>query len=89
MLCLPMRVLRKFVAFIVYAAILLPGTGPDIRWTAWFRAVEMTSTALDRTLRRKKSAIENENLALTMRLTQIADGDRQDMTGRIRHGRFV
>ena len=84
-----MRVLRKFVAFIVYAAVLLPGTGPDIRWTAWFRAVEMTSTALDKTLRRKKSALENERLAQTMHLTQIADGERQDMTGRIRNGRLV
>jgi hypothetical protein len=83
-----MRVLRKFVAFIVYAAILLPGTGPDIRWTAWFRAVEMTSTALDKTLRRKKSRLENERLAQTMEMSQIADGEQQDMTGRIRNGKF-
>ena len=83
-----MRVLRKFVALIVYAAILLPGTGPDIRWTAWFRAVEMTSTALDKTLRRKKSRIENARLAETLEMTQVADGERQDMTGRIRNGRF-
>jgi hypothetical protein len=84
-----MRLLRKLVALIVYATILLPGTGADIRWTAWFRAVEISSTAFDKTLRRKRSALENEQLSRTMNLTQIADGERQDMTGRIRNGQLV
>ena len=84
-----MRVLRKFVAFLVYASILMvPGTGTDLRVAKWVRAFEITSTALDRTLRRKKSQIENDRLAEHCRMTHIADGERQDMTGRIRNGRF-
>lgn len=78
---------RKLVAFLVYAAILLP-TG-DYRVTAWIRAVEVTSTALDKTLRRKKSRIESDRLSRHLQLTQIADGDKQDLTGRLKNGQFL
>jgi hypothetical protein len=56
-----MRVLRKIVSFIVYAAVFFPTA--DYRATAWIRAIEVTSTSLDKTLRRRKSRIENERLA--------------------------
>ncbi len=73
-----MRILRKLIALVVYAALLLPGS--DYRLSAWMRAVEVTSTALDRTMRRRKSQIENERVARHMRILQMAGDDREEQT---------
>lgn len=81
-----MRLLRKLIAFCVYAAVLFPST--DYKVSAWMRAVEITSTTLDRTLRRKKAKLENDNSARALHLMQIVDGDKQEFTGRIRGGVF-
>lgn len=77
-----MRLLRKLVAMVVYAAVLFPGS--DYRVTAWVRAIEVASTALDKTMRRRKSRLENDRFARTLHLVQIADGEREDATGRFR-----
>jgi hypothetical protein len=76
-----MRFLHKFIAFALYAAILLPGS--EYRLTAWMRAVEVTSTALNRTMRRRRSSIENARLARFMTLMHELDGDH-DFTWRMR-----
>ena len=76
-----MRVLRKLIAFALYAAVLLPGS--DYRINAWMKAVEVTSTALDRTLRRKKSSLENDRFARFIKLMHDLDGDH-DYTWRRR-----
>ena len=76
-----MRVLRKLIAFALYAAVLLPGA--DYRIHAWMKAVEVTSTALDRTLRRKKSSLENDRFARFIKLMHDLDGDH-DYTWRRR-----
>ena len=47
-----MRIVQKLVAILVYAALLLPGN--ENRLATWARATEVFSTALDRTLRRRK-----------------------------------
>ena len=77
-----MRVLRKVVAFALYAALLMPGS--DYRLNAWARAVEMVSTSLDKTMRRRKSRIEAERFAKSMRLLHEAGMDREEATLRIR-----
>jgi hypothetical protein len=61
------------IAFALYAAVLLPGS--DYRLNAWMKAVEVTSTALDRTLRRRKSSIENDRFARFVKLMHDLDGD--------------
>ncbi|HEY3054372.1 MAG TPA: hypothetical protein VGK31_00425 [Thermoanaerobaculia bacterium] len=77
-----MRFLRKLIAFALYAAVLLPGS--DYRLNAWMKAVEVTSTALDRTLRRRKSSIENDRFARFVKLMHDLDGDH-DFTWRRRN----
>ena len=64
-----MRVLRKLVALAVYALMFLPTA--DYRTTAWIRALEVTSTSLDKTLRRRKSRIENDRLAHHMQMNGL------------------
>ena len=64
-----MRVLRKLVALAVYAVMVLPTA--DYRTTGWIRALEVTSTSLDRTLRRRKSRIENDRLARHMQMNEL------------------
>ena len=76
-----MRFLRKIVAFALYATVLLPGS--DYRVNAWMKAVEVTSTALDRTLRRRKSSVENDHFARFVKLMHDLDGDH-DYTWRRR-----
>lgn len=76
-----MRFLRKLIAFALYAAVLLPGS--DYRLNAWMKAVEVTSTALDRTLRRRKSSIENDRFARFVKMMHDLDGDH-DYTWRRR-----
>jgi hypothetical protein len=69
------------IAFALYAAVLLPGS--DYRLNAWMKAVEVTSTALDRTLRRRKSSIENDRFARFVKMMHDLDGDH-DYTWRRR-----
>jgi hypothetical protein len=77
-----MRFLRKLIAFALYATVLLPGS--DYRINAWMKAVEVTSTALDRTLRRRKSSVENDRLARFVKLMHAIDADQGDVTWRWR-----
>jgi hypothetical protein len=77
-----MRFLRKVVALALYAAVLLPGS--DYRLNAWMKAVEVTSTALDRTMRRRKSSVENANFARFLKLMHALDADQGDVTWRWR-----
>lgn len=64
-----MRVLRKLIALAVYAVMFLPTA--DYRTTAWIRALEVTSTSLDKTLRRRKSRLENDRLARHMEMNEL------------------
>ncbi|MGZ7078066.1 MAG: hypothetical protein ACXVJT_01520 [Thermoanaerobaculia bacterium] len=73
-----MKLFRKLVAMALYAALLLPGS--EYHVTSWLKAVELTSTVLDRTMRRRKSQIQNEHLARFLRSLQIAERDREDAT---------
>jgi hypothetical protein len=77
-----MRLLRKLVAFLVYGALLLPTTD-TIRLNAWMRAVEITSTAFDRTLRRRRSRLENQRFAKHME-TMHLDVQHEERTLRVR-----
>jgi hypothetical protein len=77
-----MRFLRKLIALALYATVLLPGS--DYRINAWMKAVEVTSTALDRTLRRRKSSVENDRLAQFIKLMHALDADQGDVTWRWR-----
>ena len=77
-----MRFLRRLIALALYAAVLLPGS--DYQINAWMRAVEVTSTALDRTLRRRKSSMENDRLARFVHLMHALDADQGDVTWRRR-----
>ncbi len=63
---------------VLYAALLLPGS--EYHMTSWLKAVELTSTALDRTMRRRKSQIQNDQFARFLRSLQIAESDREDAT---------
>ena len=56
-----MRLLRKLLAIAIYVVVFLPTA--DYRATSWLRALEMTQTSLDKTLRRRRSKIENDRLA--------------------------
>lgn len=77
-----MRFLRKLIALALYATVLLPGS--DYRINAWMKAVEVTSTALDRTLRRRKSSVENDRLSRFIKLMHDIDADQGDVTWRWR-----
>lgn len=77
-----MRLLRKLVAFAVYGALFLPGTD-SFRLNAWMRAVSVTSTAFDSTLRRRRSRLENERFSRHLKLLQM-DVDHEERTLRVR-----
>ena len=77
-----MRILRRIIALVVYASLLLPVS--EHRLTAWMKAVEVTSTALDRTMRRRRSQLDNDRFARFMRLWQLASDDRDEKTLRRR-----
>ena len=70
-----MRILRKLIAIAVYAALLLPTS--DARLTKWVKAIEITSTALDRTLRRRRSRVENERLIKHLAILQSVADDEE------------
>jgi hypothetical protein len=72
-----MRVLRRLIALCVYAVLFLPTA--DYRTTAWIRALEVTSTSLDKTIRRRRSRIENERLARHLQ-TLASDVDHEEKT---------
>ena len=76
-----MKILRKLLAFVVYAALLLPGS--EYQMTAWVRALEVTSTCLDKTLRRRKSRAENERFIRHLVVMRM-DEDQEEKTMRIR-----
>lgn len=76
-----MRLLRKLIALAVYIAVFLPGA--DYRTTAWIRALEVTSTSLDKTLRRRKSRLENERLARHLQMNQM-DVEYEEQTLKIK-----
>ena len=61
-----LRILKKLISFVIYAAVFFPTA--DYRATAWLRAIEISSTSLDKTLRRRKSRIENERMAQHLRM---------------------
>jgi hypothetical protein len=71
------KVVRKLIAMVLYAALVLPGS--EYRMTSWLKAVELTSTVLDRTLRRRKSEIQNDKLARFLRSLQVTS-EREDAT---------
>ncbi len=77
-----MRLFRKILALLVYAAIFLPAS--DYRVTAWMRAVETVSTSLDRTMRRRKSRLENDRLNYDVRMLHEAGFDLGESTQRVR-----
>ena len=72
-----MRALRKLIAIAVYAALLLPASEHHIN--AWMRAVELTSTSFDRTLRRRKSRLENERFIRDLIVMRM-DTDQEEKT---------
>jgi hypothetical protein len=74
-----MKILRKLIAFVIYGALLLPGS--EYRMTAWVRAIEVTSTAFDKTLRRRKSRLENERFIRHLIVMRM-DEDQEEKTMR-------
>ena len=77
-----MIVVRKLVALLVYAALLSPVSERHL--VAYVRAVEIASTSLDRTMRRRKSEIENDRFSRFMRLMQEGSEVREERTLRMR-----
>jgi hypothetical protein len=77
-----MRLLRKCVAFLLYGVLFLPG-GDSFRLTTWMRAVAVTSTAFDSTLRRRRSQLESDRLARSVQMLQL-DTEHEERTLRIR-----
>ena len=79
-----MKLLKKFVTMCLYAFLLLPGR--DFRVdSGLLRAVEIASTALDRTMRRRKGSVENARFARHARLTASRrDFGDQTLTLRLR-----
>lgn len=76
-----MKILRKLVAFVIYGALLLPGS--DYQMTAWVRALEITSTSFDKTLRRRKSRVENQRFVKDLVILHM-DEDQEEKTMRVR-----
>ena len=77
-----MRLFRKCVAFLLYGVLFLPG-GESFRITTWMRAVAVTSTAFDSTMRRRRSRIESDRLARSVQMMQT-DADHDERTLRLR-----
>ncbi|HVS33670.1 MAG TPA: hypothetical protein VMS98_19705 [Thermoanaerobaculia bacterium] len=71
-----MRTLRKLIAIAVYAALLLPAAS-DNRITRWVKAIEVTSTALDRTLRRRRGKAENDRQIRHLAILQSVADDEE------------
>ena len=51
----------------LYAVLLLPGA--EYRMTSWLKALEASTAVVDRTMRRRKSKVENDKLAQYLRST--------------------
>jgi hypothetical protein len=77
-----MRLFRKCVAFLLYGALFLPG-GESFRLTTWMRAVAVTSTAFDSTMRRRRSQMESDRLARSVQMLQM-DAEHEERTLRLR-----
>lgn len=56
-----MKIVRKIIAMILYAVVLLPGA--EYKMSSWLKAVEASTAVVDRTMRRRKSRVEHERLA--------------------------
>ncbi len=67
---------------VLYAAALLPGS--DYRMTACLKSVEVISTAMDRTLRKRKSQLYSDRLAQDLRLHARGDANEEDATGQFK-----
>lgn len=80
-----MRLLRKVLALVIYGALLMP-FGDSFRITAWLRAVTVTSTAFDSTLRRRQSRLESERMARHLQLLRM-EAEQEERT--LRGGRPV
>ena len=68
-----MKLFKKLVAMCVYFFLLLPGKDFQVN-SSVLRAVEVATTALDRTMRRRRSGIENARFAHIAQLI----GSRRD-----------
>jgi hypothetical protein len=77
-----MRIFRKLVAIVVYGALLLPGADA-FRLNTWMRAVSITSTAFDSTLRRRRSRVESERFVRHLELLHM-DVEHEERTLRVR-----
>ena len=77
-----MRVIRKLIALVVYGALFLPG-GDNFRLHSWMRAVEITSTAFDATLRRRRSRLESERFTRHLRVLRL-ENQHEERTLRVR-----
>ena len=72
-----MKIVRKCVALLLYAIILLPGA--EYRMSSWLKAVEASTAVVDRTMRRRKSRVENERFATFLRsAVQTSEEGPQD-----------
>ncbi len=58
------RIVRKCIALLLYAILLLPGA--EHQMASWLRAIEASTAVVDRTMRRRKSKVENDRLAKFM-----------------------
>lgn len=79
-----MSVVRKFVALLLYGILFLPGAD-SFRVTTWMRAVAVTSTAFDSTMRRRRSRLESERLAKHVLVLQM-EAEKEERTLRVRIG---
>ena len=70
-----MKILKKVIAIAVYAALILP-VGHD-RLARSLKAIEVTTTALDRTMRRRRSRVENERIIKHLAILQSVADDEE------------
>ena len=68
-----MRIVRKLVALALYAVLLLPGA--EFRMASWLKAVEASTAVVDRTMRRRKSRVENARLSRHLHVTAASIDD--------------
>jgi hypothetical protein len=55
---------------LLYAVLLLPGA--EYRMTSWLKALEASTAVVDRTMRRRKSKVENDKLSQYLRSAHTA-----------------
>ena len=79
-----MKVLKKFVTMFLYAFLLLPGKNFQVD-PGLLRAVEIASTALDRTMRRRKASHEHERRAKHSQLIVFNSMGDDTLTVRLKY----